>query len=53
LIARDAHNAEEDDSDNPSLFKSVDKFPVHWRISLEGSVSSPKFLAWYDQFLFE
>ena len=55
LIARDAHNAEEDDSDNPSLFKSVDQFPVHWRTgidSLEGPVSSSKFLAWYDQFLF-
>ena len=48
LIARDAHNAEEDDGDNPPLFKSVDQFPVHWKIgidSLEGPVSSSKFLA--------
>ena len=51
LIARDAHNAEEDDGDSPPLFKSVDQFPVHWRIgidSLEGPVSSSKFLACYD-----
>ncbi|XP_075644517.1 uncharacterized protein LOC142615660 isoform X3 [Castanea sativa] len=35
-IARDVHNAEEDDSENPSSCKSVDQFPVHWRIGLEG-----------------